>query len=308
MSPIYPTYPMPLTPESRQILVIGEHGDWLNELSALLKHSPYQLCRCSSVEQIIEASLLNPALPKTIILDQQHLDYDKVKSLKAATHNHPGESNLILALQEDDISVIHRALELGIFFFITPKFSSQMAINIIECAINTKLALSSQLTTLDPKSQLPALVDEAHFTIRTPMEAKTIANILGYLAPAANRVTVGLFELLLNAIEHGNLGIGFAKKAQLLANNELQAYIEHQLLQPEYANKKVSIQFAREADQLIYSIEDEGQGFNPQGYLEFDEERALEKNGRGILIAKRHSFDTLKYENQGRRVIATVQL
>lgn len=308
LSPIYRYKQLAKNGSEQRIYVIGEHGQWLHDIAELLQETKYKLIYCRDIAHTIELCLEQSKHLNTIIIDEHSLKGNELKSLKAAAGNDKGEVNLILASKKDNPDIVRNALKRGIFFFIMPAFSTDMAITTLERAMNTEVSLASQLNALDPQSQLPTLVNQATFSIKTPNEAQTIATILGYIAPTPHRVSVGLLELFLNAIEHGNLGIGFQRKAALLASGEFQNTVNEMLQQPEFSDKKVTIQFKKLDDKLVYEVSDEGRGFDPKPYLEFEQARSLEKNGRGILIAKRYSFDDLKFENNGSTVIASINL
>ena len=62
----------------------------------------------------------------------------------------------------------------------------------------------------------------------------------------------------------------------------------------------------RLADQLMFTISDEGEGFDWRGYLEFSPERAFDPNGRGIALARLASFSSLDYRGCGNIVVVTV--
>lgn len=306
MSPIYRYKQLSKNSTDQYIYVIGEHGDWLEKLKHLLKGTKYHLYICPDIEDTIERCLNQKTFPNTIIIDDVTLKHFELKSLKAAASNQSGDCNIILATQHENPSTIRQALKRGVFFFITPSYSTEMAITTLERAMNTEVSLASQLNALDPQSHLPYLVNQASFTIKTPTEAQTIATILGYIAPSPHRISVGLLELLLNAIEHGNLGIGFLKKSELLSNGSFHDYVNEKLSEPGYCDKQVSLKFNKSDDKFTYEITDQGKGFSPDAFLEFEQQRSLEKNGRGILIAKRYSFDELSFENDGRTVVASI--
>jgi hypothetical protein len=44
--------------------------------------------------------------------------------------------------------------------------------------------------------------------------------------PQPDRVALGLRELMINTVEHGNLGIDYAGKSQLLLDGDLAAELE----------------------------------------------------------------------------------
>ena len=72
---------------------------------------------------------------------------------------------------------------------------------------------------------------------------------------------IGLFELLINAIEHGNLGLSHEEKAALLAHGQLDEERERRLALPEYAARYVTTTFRRYPDRIEIEIEDQGDGF-----------------------------------------------
>ena len=148
---------------------------------------------------------------------------------------------------------------------------------------------------------------EAVYEIRTLQEAKALAAQLAAAHPDPDRVVIGLTELLVNAVEHGNLGITFGEKAELLERGALQAEIERRLARPDLAARRVRVTLRREAGCVSTRIEDEGEGFSFRPYLEVDPERALGENGNGIVIA-RMSFDDLAYHGRGNVVVAVVRL
>jgi phosphoserine phosphatase RsbU/P len=165
----------------------------------------------------------------------------------------------------------------------------------------------------DPPCPLPAAPAEPahpseHHQIRTLQEAKALAAALAAEHPDPDRVVIGLTELLVNAVEHGNLGITYEEKAELLERGDLQAEIERRLALPALASRRVTVTLRHEPDQLVTTIEDEGDGFDWRPYLDVDPERSLNLNGNGIAIARGMSFDDLTYHGRGNRVVAVVRV
>jgi sigma-B regulation protein RsbU (phosphoserine phosphatase) len=154
----------------------------------------------------------------------------------------------------------------------------------------------------------PEAAPEATYQIRTMAEAKALAAELAGAHPDPDRVVIGLTELLVNAVEHGNLGITYEEKAELLERGDLQAEIERRLALPELAERRVTVTLRRDPECLSASIEDEGEGFDWRPYLEYDPERVLDASGHGIAIACGVCFDEVTYHGRGNRVVATVRL
>ncbi len=117
-------------------------------------------------------------------------------------------------------------------------------------------------------------------------------------------VRLGLVEILLNAIEHGNLGITYEEKTAALAGGSLdwQNLVMARAADPRYRDRKTTIDFRLEADLCSWTITDEGAGFdwrnmpdpNTPGNL-------LAAHGRGVMLS-RLTFDEVVYEGSGNRV------
>ncbi|MCX8018369.1 MAG: ATP-binding protein, partial [Rhodocyclaceae bacterium] len=119
---------------------------------------------------------------------------------------------------------------------------------------------------------------------------------------------LGLSELMLNAIEHGNLGIGYAEKTRLIAEERLEAEIARRLALPEYGVRKGRLSIERLPDGYEFTIKDEGSGFDWRAYLELSPERAYHTHGRGIAMARSLSFDRLEYKGCGNTVVAHIHV
>ncbi len=117
-------------------------------------------------------------------------------------------------------------------------------------------------------------------------------------------VTLGLDEIITNAIEHGNLGVTFEEKDEALGGTEGMSELYRKRLEdPVVAARRVRIEFeAIKGEYCQWVIADEGQGFkwdnlpNP-----LDEDRLLCRCGRGIFLA-RLIFDEVEYLGCGNRV------
>ncbi len=117
-------------------------------------------------------------------------------------------------------------------------------------------------------------------------------------------VHLGLYEILINAIEHGNLGITFEEKSRALESSErpLAQLYEERLADPKLADRKVTVEFKMDHEKCEWIIEDEGEGFDWSRTAEQMSEGLSETlNGRGIFLAK-FQFDEIEYMGRGNRV------
>ena len=66
--------------------------------------------------------------------------------------------------------------------------------------------------------------------------------------------------------------------------------------------------FNRYEDELVYTITDQGEGFDWEDYLEMKPERVFDSHGRGIATANIISFDQLNFLGNGSQVEARIKL
>ena len=221
---------------------------------------------------------------------------------------HPQLSSLPVVLQTaiGSADAVREGLEAGAYYYLTKPFEREMLLAIVAAAV----ALHRARQSLKQAGSRPLdglkLMQHGVFALSTLEEAQRVAALLARLAPNPDRVATGLAELIVNAIEHGNLGVGYQEKYDLMHAGRWREEIEGRCLMPEYADKRVRINFQRNTEALTIEISDEGDGFNWNDYLDFDPQRAFDPNGRGISMAKAMSFDHLEYRGNGNTVVATV--
>ena len=119
--------------------------------------------------------------------------------------------------------------------------------------------------------------------------------------PRPEQFVTGIHELLLNAVEHGNLGIGFDEKTELIRKGKWKQEIARRLDLPENINKEVHVTLAYDQDECRLIIADQGSGFPWREFV--DRQQAGKKpNGRGLWIALNSSFDQVQFNHAGNEV------
>lgn len=136
-----------------------------------------------------------------------------------------------------------------------------------------------------------------------------IVNHARAIFPLADIFTLrfGLYEMIINAIEHGNLGINFEEKSRALEANQLCELIRERAKEPARLASRVRItcDIAREGMRCI--IRDEGDGFDHTVYsniadpAELFEQISTSLHGRGILLT-RLQFDEMTFNERGNEV------
>ena len=112
-------------------------------------------------------------------------------------------------------------------------------------------------------------------------------------------VRIGLYELLVNSIEHGNLEI--SKEEKFNAPN-LEELYEQRRSDPHFADRKITVELTEDDVAYEWLITDEGQGFDCEKVLKKpDTIRSVEF--KGVTLAQFH-FDMLEFFGKGNQVRA----
>jgi DNA-binding response OmpR family regulator len=155
-----------------------------------------------------------------------------------------------------------------------------------------------------------AFLESCKFRFRTPDDVVKLAPVIAQLFPEPERRAAGIAELMMNAIEHGNLEIGQERKADWLARGVYDTEVVTRLMTPPYTDRWAELIVNRRDDGLMIVIMDQGCGFCWQDIINCDALRNLELDrpcGNGIAKAKRDSFDDIRFNHTGNQVTAFVE-
>jgi DNA-binding response OmpR family regulator len=179
---------------------------------------------------------------------------------------------------------LSKATEAGAYYYLTKPFEEPQLEAIVRAAISSfelKRRLTGKAKEVEDAFRL---LHAGTFQFRTTNDAELLA---AHIASGVGHpeLCIGLAELMLNAIEHGNLQIGYQEKGQLLAEHRLEAEIERRLSLPHYRNRHARVSLRRTRATMKVTIRDEGAGFDFDRYMTLDKKRMFDSHGRGILMA-----------------------
>lgn len=145
------------------------------------------------------------------------------------------------------------------------------------------------------------------WSLKSPSEAEALATVLAASCPEPERRVGGLLELLINAIEHGNLEITGSDKRLLLAEGRWYDELMTRLADARWASRSVRVTFERNTHGISFSIEDDGAGFDFTDVLTRQLDHNDTRHGRGIALARLMSFDELNWQGRGNRVTGRIR-
>ncbi len=202
---------------------------------------------------------------------------------------------------------IVEGIKAGAYYYLTKPYDGEVLKSIIRSAVNDRLHEKSLLESLREGRKIFDLMTFGRFRIHDLRQCNLVASQVAHLCPEPHRVVTGISELLINALEHGNLKIGYAEKGNLMRNGLWQIEVERRLGASENIGGYIELEFYVAADTVQIRIRDQGQGFDWTPYMDFDPGRAFDSHGRGIAVARLSSFDDLEYVGDGNEVVATVK-
>lgn len=151
-----------------------------------------------------------------------------------------------------------------------------------------------------------ATIRKQQHRIRDIHTVEPMAWRLAHYFPHPDQVTTGIYELLMNAIEHGNLEIGFTQKTHLIHEGRWQEEIYMRQRMPQYVAREAMITLEDADDYIRLHIADQGRGFDWRYYLDHKSPDTL-PNGRGLQIAMATGFDEIRFNDQGNEVTCIVR-
>jgi len=153
-----------------------------------------------------------------------------------------------------------------------------------------------------------SMVEEKKLVLKCKPNIQSIPLLVDYLIKETGDMIkeserfgfeLGLNELLVNSIEHGNLEISGEEKYLALENNKLNHLYDSKLKKPELANRTITIKMNITKEIVELEITDEGKGFDWRKISDPLKTDDIEKpGGKGIFLSK-YYFDEFEYKGKG---------
>ena len=297
---------MNIKPELIQILAVDDDPKIHAIMTRLLRRaSGYSLTLASSGDEAL--SLLRQNTFDSVLLDRMMPGMDgltllqKIKEDASLAH-----IPVILQTAMGQTYDVKEGVKNGAFYYITkPMPPKNEFFAIVNAAVDDNRRFLFIREALKAKiSDLPVSGKTIYF--RTQEEARDLAILLSRLCPNSETVALVLTELLLNAIEHGNLGVHCEEKKAMLLNGTWHVEIKQRFALLENLDKKATISFTITDHKIQFLIKDEGRGFDWSDFLTIKNERAIYPNARGIAMSCSFNAGLIEYSGNGNTVLFTV--
>ncbi|MBF0288976.1 MAG: response regulator [SAR324 cluster bacterium] len=293
---------------NEHILLVDDQAYSLDLLTEFLSEEGYRLSTARDGMEALEI-LKDPSNDfKAVLLDRNMPKMDGLEALKQMKkHDHLKMVPVIFQTSMSSEDDIREGMDAGAYYYLAKGFERDTLLTIVKSAISDYKGYVSLQNELEETIESVKLMESAAFKIRVPHDAYNLVKLLAHGCPNPKKAAVGLIELLLNGIEHGNLGFSYDEKKQSIQNKEWQDEVKQRLELPENITKTVSLDYTLQDDEIHFLIKDQGEGFDWKKFLEFDPERLFDPNGRGIAMAHGQCFDELEYRGKGNEVLAVIK-
>ena len=292
----------------KQILLVEDEQVSMMILGSYLRQAGYQVDEAENGEDALQK--LNTATNYDLVVTDRRMPVMDGLELFTAMQRDLKLNHLPVIMQtaanapHEDVE----GIKAGVYYYLTKPYDQDTLLNLVQTAIRDReqqTIFEQRLT--QQKNEIGTFL-EGEFQVQSIEEAQNIAFLLGGLFPRPELAVPGLYELLVNAIEHGNLGISYDEKGVLLADDKWENEIHRRLTLPQYKDKRARVHFRQGAKAIDVTITDQGAGFDWRPFMQIEPARATQNHGRGIAKANQIFFDAVTFTGNGNVVKATTNL
>lgn len=285
-----------------RILAVDDEPLNLMILAEILSGAGHQVDQASDGEDAWE--ILQKTTYDLVVLDRLMPRMDGLSLLKKLKADpHLSTIPVIMQTAAASQSQILEGLEAGAYHYLIKPYAPTV-LNAMVTAVLDDVHERSNLREISANlSNTLTLMTGAVFSFRTLEDARALAAALSGLCADTGAAGFGLLELLINAVEHGNLGITYQEKSALRQTGDWEAEVAHRLTLTPWRDRSAQVELTQKQSEIEFIIRDEGSGFDWTRYLHFDPERAFDLNGRGVAMANTLGFQFLEYQGCGNTVV-----
>jgi len=215
---------------------------------------------------------------------------------------------IIMQTSADKPEEISDGIKAGVFYYLLKPIKRRTLLSVVSSAVRkAKRHKTMRCEMLSHRMSL-GLIQLMKSQFKTLDEGESLASFLASCFPDPDRALSGISEIMINAVEHGNLCITYEEKTKLMEDHSWREEVNRRFEQEDYKNKQVSVIFEKRKDAYYLQVTDEGEGFKWKDFMELSPSRASHNHGRGIAVANMIVFDKLFYNKKGNQVTAVMNI
>ncbi len=293
---------------THHILAIDDEKPNLMMLEEYLSDDDYELVTVQSAKEGI-AHLESGKKVHAILLDRMMPEMNGMEFM-AFIKGHERFKHIPVIMQTAAASQdqIAEGITAGVFYYLTKPYKKNLLLSVLKHALKDFSVYDDLRARMEKTNAALTRLDDCSFSFQSLDDVTNISFYVAQLYPDAEEVIMGIKELMLNAVEHGNLGITYEEKTELNNKGAWVDEVNQRLLLAENKHKFAKAVLKKMPQEIVFVLEDQGKGFDWEKYLQMSPERALHNHGRGIAMSKMMSFDSMEYIAPGNKVICTKKI
>jgi CheY-like chemotaxis protein len=293
---------------TEHILAVDDEPFNLDIIDQYLSEAGYRVTTVGGGREALQALELHRDID-AVVLDRMMPEVNGMEVL-AAIKAHPLWRDIPVVMQTaaGQKEQVAEGMRAGAFYYLVKPYEEAMLLAMVKAAAEEAKQRKTLRSELHSFHRGITLLNEMAFRFRTVEEARDVAEFVARCFPDAPALQLGLTELAVNAIEHGNLGVTYAEKSQLLLDDCLAAELARRQQLPEYAEKFAELRLSCNRERVTIDLRDQGKGFDWRAYQELSAERAADPHGRGIAMARMLTFENLYYYGVGNELSCSILL
>lgn len=289
-----------------RLLVVDDDRATAAVLHRMLVNEGYEVALAAdgigALAQLVEGPEVH-----AVLLDRQMPGMDGLQVLAHMQRNERLKGiPVVLQTVMDGEEEIREGLRAGALYYLVKPLDPRIVRQVVAAAVADYAARRGFWAELSGLRSAFGMVRRGVFRYQTLAQCHDLAALLAQACPNPKRSVIGLSELMINALEHGNLGITYDEKSALIEVRGWAAEVERRQRLAENRDKWVTVSLIRGAARTRFRIQDMGQGFAWEDFQEIQADRLFDSHGRGILLARWEAFDRVQYLGNGNCVLAEI--
>ncbi len=289
-------------------LIVDDEPLNVRILERLLEEANFNTVSCVNGQEAWDYLQANPKAIDVILLDRMMPIMNGMEVMeRIRAHETLRQIPVIMQTAAGTPQQIIEGIQAGVFYYLTKPFEEDVLLSIVRSAMDQASEDRSLREETKKNKLVVGLITLCQFKLCFLREAYNLSYFIANLCPNPEKVVTGLYGLILNAHEHGNLALGFQEKAKLKQQGAWQKEILQRERLPQNLKKRVEVRYGHDQKEIKIYITDDGAGFDWRPYVNLDPARLTSPTGRGIAYAMK-SFDHIEFLGAGNEVLCTINL
>jgi CheY-like chemotaxis protein len=283
-------------------LVADDEPDVRAILAALVRRQGFEVTEAQDGEEAVRVRAT--LRPDAIFLDVVMPRMTGLQALERIREEDPDVPVVIVSANKDP-ETAEEALRLGASNFVQKPFDKE----------EIGFVVRRLRAALDEEADVAAvadLVEERRTVLSLGNDTGLVSKVVAFLGRElrahypvhhvpATEIKLALYEAIANAIEHGNLEIGFDDKTRAVSSPEgMAGLIERRRRERPYADRRVRVEASYAPGEVTYRVRDGGPGF-PRAKVEARPFDVTALHGRGLLLI-RHYMPSVAWNPEGNEI------